>query len=104
MGYTALQSGLAVSPRGLGALLTMPVVGYLTGVMDKAQVIGTGFLLFGASSLLARGHQPADRHAQHRLADRPEGGRSALIFVPLSAVAMGTLRREGWETPAGSST
>jgi len=27
MGYPALQSGLAVSTRGLGALLTMPIIG-----------------------------------------------------------------------------
>lgn len=32
MGYTAMLSGLTLSPRGIGAIVTMPVVGYLMGL------------------------------------------------------------------------
>ena len=34
LGYPALQSGLALSPRGIGSLLTMPIVGQLTNRYD----------------------------------------------------------------------
>ncbi len=28
MGYTALAAGWAVSPRGIGAIIAMPIIGY----------------------------------------------------------------------------
>ena len=31
MGYTALESGLAMIPRGLGSLIAMPLAGKLVG-------------------------------------------------------------------------
>lgn len=49
MGYTALSAGWAVSPRGLGALLAMPVVGMLTSRVDMRKLIGVGFILFAVS-------------------------------------------------------
>src|SRR5216683_1908464 len=42
MGYPALQSGLAVSPRGIGSVLSMIIVGRLIG-----RVNGRYLLLFG---------------------------------------------------------
>ncbi len=35
MGYTALAAGWAVSPRGVGAIIAMPMIGYLTAKMDN---------------------------------------------------------------------
>jgi len=46
MGYPALAAGWAVSPRGLGALLAMPLVGILTVHIDMRKLIGVGFVLF----------------------------------------------------------
>ncbi|BDV43585.1 EmrB/QacA family drug resistance transporter [Geotalea uraniireducens] len=91
MGYSALQSGMVVGPRGLGALLTMPVVGFLTGKVDFRKLIGVGFIIvafslwwFGAINL---------EIAMRNLIwpSILTGVGLAMIFVPLSAVAMGTL-------------
>jgi MFS transporter, DHA2 family, multidrug resistance protein len=49
MGYPAFAAGWAVSPRGLGALLAMPVVGMLTSRIDMRKLIAVGFLLFAVS-------------------------------------------------------
>jgi DHA2 family multidrug resistance protein len=49
MGYPAFAAGWAVSPRGLGALLAMPVVGILTSRIDMRKLIAVGFLLFAVS-------------------------------------------------------
>src|SRR5271170_4392714 len=51
MGYTALAAGWAVSPRGIGAILAMPVIGILTAKIDNRWLIITGFMLFGFSAL-----------------------------------------------------
>lgn len=91
MGYSALQSGLAVGPRGIGALVTMPAVGFLTGKVDFRKLIGVGFTIvavslwwFGAINL-----EIAMRNIVWP--SLLTGVGLAMIFVPLSAVAMGTL-------------
>ena len=49
MGYSALDSGMALSPRGIGALL-MIIVGRLIGRIDSRLIITFGFLLLAYSS------------------------------------------------------
>jgi DHA2 family multidrug resistance protein len=94
LGYTALQSGLAVSPRGLGALLMMPLIGYLTNVIDKRAMIGFGFLLFGATSLMLGNVNLQVSMSSVVWPIALSGIASALIWVPLATVTMGTLSRE----------
>src|SRR5579884_1995485 len=45
MGYTAGAAGIAVSPRGIGAILVMPAIGVLTARIDNRWLIATGFLV-----------------------------------------------------------
>ena len=45
--YPAFNAGIAVSPRGLGAVVAMPIIGILTSKMDNRWLIGGGFLIFG---------------------------------------------------------
>src|SRR6516165_4500851 len=47
LGYTALAAGMAVAPRGLGALLFMPVIGILTGKIDNRYLVFAGFVFAG---------------------------------------------------------
>ena len=42
LGYPALQSGLALSPRGIGALLMTPISGQLTNRMDPRKLLFVG--------------------------------------------------------------
>ena len=51
LGYNALAAGVAVSPRGVGAIVAMPVIGLLTARIDNRWLIAVGFALFGISSL-----------------------------------------------------
>src|SRR5215212_7106664 len=43
-GYSSYEAGKAMAPRGVGSLLMMPMVGYLTGLIDarKLLVVGLG--------------------------------------------------------------
>ncbi|HMK56420.1 MAG TPA: DHA2 family efflux MFS transporter permease subunit [Dissulfurispiraceae bacterium] len=91
MGYTALQSGTAVSTRGVGALLAMPIVGFLTGRVDFRKLIGCGFLLV-ALSLWIIGDLNLEITMTHiALPSMLTGVGLAMMFVPLATVAMGTL-------------
>jgi len=47
LNYPALQSGLALSPRGIGALLCTPIVGILTSKRDPRKILAFGLLVSG---------------------------------------------------------
>jgi MFS transporter, DHA2 family, multidrug resistance protein len=51
LGYTALAAGWAVSLRGMGAIVAMPIVGLLTERVDSRWLIATGFLGVGVCTL-----------------------------------------------------
>src|SRR5205823_2971354 len=52
LGYPAVQSGLAVSPRGIGSLVSMLIVGQLVSKIDNRILIGFGFLVLAISSFI----------------------------------------------------
>jgi MFS transporter, DHA2 family, multidrug resistance protein len=94
MGYPALQSGLAQSPRGLGSFLMMPIVGRLTGRVDNRLLMMTGFSLLGVSCFLF-----GDINLQIAMGSVVwpnvlQGMSMAMIFVPLTTTAMGMLRND----------
>ena len=94
MGYPALQSGLAQSPRGLGSFLMMPIVGRLTGRVDSRLLMLTGFSLLGVSCFLF-----GDINLQISMGSVVwpnilQGMSMAMIFVPLTTTAMGMLRND----------
>ncbi len=101
MGYTAMLSGLTLSPRGLGALMAMPVVGYLTGTVDFRKVIGTGFLLVAVSLWQFSGINLEISMWNIIWPNVLMGVGLSMIFVPLSAVAMGMLPREQMGNASG---
>ena len=91
MGYPALQSGLAVSPRGIGALLTMPVIGYLTTRVDFRKLIGTGFFLVSVSLWLLSDINLEISIGNIAWPSVLTGVGLSMLFVPLATVSMGTL-------------
>jgi MFS transporter, DHA2 family, multidrug resistance protein len=44
LGYPAYDAGLALSPRGVGSLVMMPVVGYLSSKFDARKLLAVGFI------------------------------------------------------------
>ena len=62
MGYPALNSGMAISPRGLGAIIALMVVGRLVGKIDVRVLMTFGFCRAGVFLLAIRLDQPGDRH------------------------------------------
>jgi len=92
MGYSATASGFAVAPRGIGAILAMPLVGFLVAKIDTRILVTFGFTVFGICSLTW-----ANLNLQispHTL-DVPiiiSGFALGFVFVPLSTISLGGLK------------
>ena len=92
LGYTALNSGLSQSPRGLGSIAGMFLVGYLSSRVDNRKLIGVGFALVGLSTFFLGN---IDLEISQRSIQLPfilSGFCTAIVFVPLTTTSMGMLR------------
>ncbi|MBV9611269.1 MAG: DHA2 family efflux MFS transporter permease subunit, partial [Acidobacteriaceae bacterium] len=94
MGYTAQLAGIAVSPRGIGAICAMPIIGILTARMDNRWLIGAGFLIFGITSLWFGNVNLSISQWSFLYAIVLSGFGTGMVFVPLSTTTMGTLSNE----------
>jgi MFS transporter, DHA2 family, multidrug resistance protein len=94
LGYPALQSGLAVSPRGIGAVVSMILVGRLVGKVDGRYLIMFGFCIVGVSTYVL-----SDINLQISIGSIAwpqvwSGFALGFVFVPLTVMATGTLSNE----------
>lgn len=94
LGYTAYNSGLAVSPRGIGALVSMVIAGQLVGKIDSRALIGTGIVIRAMSLFML-----ADVNMQVSFwnivwPNIINGFANGFLFVPLTTLTMGTLPNE----------
>ncbi len=94
LGYNALAAGVAVSPRGVGAIVAMPIIGLLTARVDNRWLIALGFALFGISSLWFGRVNLGISQWSFVWAIIISGFGSGCIFVPLSTTAMAGLKNE----------
>lgn len=94
MGYSALVSGLVVSPRGLGAFLTAAVIGRLIGKIDARVFVGCGLVILGLTCF-----QLGDLNLEIGLRNMiwPIVGTGigvSSVFIPLTTLSVGRLHRE----------
>ena len=94
LGYTALAAGWAVSPRGVGAIIAMPMIGYLTAKIDNRWLIVSGFVMFGIASLWFGEATLSIGQWSFLWPIVISGFGSGCIFVPLSTIAVAYLRNE----------
>jgi MFS transporter, DHA2 family, multidrug resistance protein len=94
MGYTALAAGWAVSPRGIGAIVAMPIIGYLTAKIDNRWLIAFGFGTFAVASLWFGEVNLAIGQWSFLWAILISGFGSGCVFVPLSTTTMAFLKNE----------
>jgi len=94
MGYTAFAAGWAVSPRGIGAILAMPIIGILTAKIDNRWLIATGFVLFAVAALWFGEVNLSISQWTFLWAIIISGFGSGCVFVPLSTTTMAGLPNE----------
>jgi MFS transporter, DHA2 family, multidrug resistance protein len=94
MGYSAVQSGLAVSPRGLGSFAAMLVVGRLAPLVDNRLIAACGLGLLAVSTYWLGTLNLAIARSTLFWPAVVSGFAIGFVFVPLMTLAFGTLARE----------
>ncbi len=101
MGYNAATAGLAVSPRGLGSLVGALVAGRLVAKIDSRPLLAFGFAVI-AGACLWNASMTLQISATSLLWPIVITGFGfALIFVPLSGVALGSLEQREMQNASG---
>ncbi len=101
LGYTAFTAGIAVAPRGLGAVMGAPVVGFLSNKIDPRYLLTFGFGVFGFSTLYF-GNVTLDISPTTLLLPILIAGFAlSFVFVPISTAAYGTLPKESVGNASG---
>ncbi len=101
MGYPALESGLALSPRGVGAFIMTFIVGQLVGRIRNRILIGTGFILLAASSFWLGNINLQIGLWNVIWPSVLNGIAISFIFTPLTTTAMGYLRQDQMANATG---
>lgn len=94
LGYTAFNAGLSVTPRGLGAIVGILLVGALVSRVNPKILVAVGFVVLGLSSLLLSRLTLQISMSSVVLPNLISGFGTSCIFVPLTALAVDTLRNE----------
>ena len=94
LGYPALEAGLAISPRGLGALLSAIAAGRLIGVVDSRLIVSAGFGLLALSGIWLSRLTFDVAWSNIAFVTFLNGLANPLIFIALSTMSFATLRRE----------
>ena len=94
LGYTALTAGIVVAPRGLGAMLGLPIVGITSHKVDNRWILFIGFVIFTASSLWFSFVHLGISPNTLLIPIIAAGFGMSFLFVPISNMGTSTLRNE----------
>ncbi len=99
MGYPVTTTGFVTSPRGVGAFLTMALVGRLIGRVDTRLLIASGLAVTALSLWIMCGFSPQMDERLVIWSGFLQGVGTGFAYVPLAAVSFATLdahlRNEG---------
>ncbi len=94
LGYSALESGLTTSPRGFGSIVGMILIGRLLGFIDGRMMIAIGFSLLAYSTWQFGTLDLEITKYNVIWPNILNGFSTALVFVPMTTLAVGTLKNE----------
>jgi DHA2 family multidrug resistance protein len=94
MGYPALQSGYAMSPRGIAAFFTTMLVGRLVGKVPFRLMLVLGFSLLAASSFMLSDINLQVARINVIWPSIINGIAISFIFVPLTTITMSQLGQQ----------
>jgi len=94
LGYSSLEAGMAMAPRGFGAFLAMPLVGYLMGKLDPRKMVIGGLVIAGGTLIMLSWINLDAGYWDIFWPQFIQGLSMGLLFVPLSTVSMNSIPRE----------
>jgi DHA2 family multidrug resistance protein len=101
LGYSALEAGLTVTPRGMGAFVALFIVGALIGKLGGRSLAAFGFTVFAISAYMFSRLSLDMSRTSIIWPNIVSGFGTGFIFVPLTTVGLGTLRNEQIGNAAG---
>ena len=94
LGYPALQSGYALSPRGIGAFITTFFVGRMVGKVRSKHMLFVGFTLLAVASFMLSRVNMEISEWDVIWPSLVNGIAISFIFVPLTTTAMSQLHQQ----------
>jgi len=94
MGYPAYNSGLALSPRGIGALVFTPLAGHLTTKTDPRRLLVVGLVLGSITMFDLSGLNLYAGFWDIFWAQVLQGVALSFLFIPLMSLAMSRITPE----------
>ncbi|MCJ2178313.1 DHA2 family efflux MFS transporter permease subunit [Novosphingobium album (ex Hu et al. 2023)] len=94
LGYPVLLTGLISTPRAIGNIITIMLVGRLVSVMDARYLIFTGMALLVCSLALLSSMSLEVSQTRMGFVTFLQGCGSGLLFLPLTMIVFSTLPRE----------
>jgi DHA2 family multidrug resistance protein len=101
MGYNSLLSGYSMVPRGLGAMVAMPLAGRLVNRVPGRYLVAAGFLIYGMASISLSG---ISLEVSPGVLFWPvffTGMGIGFIFVPLNTLTFSALAPEAMGNASG---
>ena len=99
-GYSSMEAGKAMAPRGIGSLIMMPLVGFLTTKVDPRKLLVLGLAVGGLTMIWLGQINLNAGYSDIAIPQFLQGAGMALLFVPLTTVSMATIdpQRMGYAT------
>jgi MFS transporter, DHA2 family, multidrug resistance protein len=94
MGYSALEAGMAMLPRGLGSFLFMPVVGILMGKIEARKLLAAGLIIASFSIYQLSKLNLNAGYWDIFWPQLLQGMSMGLLFVPLTTITNGPIPKE----------
>lgn len=94
LGYPAVESGLTVSPRGFGSVVSMIIVGRLIGKVDGRWLIMFGFAVLAYATYMFAGLNLEIASSNVMWPNIISGFAMGFIFVPMTTLSISTLPNE----------
>ncbi len=94
IGYTAFDSGFAVAPRGIGAILSMLIAGRLIGRVDERLLIAIGVVIRAVSLFMLGDLNLSMSMSTVVWPNIINGFANGFLFVPLTTLTVKTLPNE----------
>jgi DHA2 family multidrug resistance protein len=94
MGYTAMMSGLVLSPGGLAVLFLMPMVGYLLTKVEARWLVAVGLSVCSVGLFQMARFNLAVDYRTAVLSRVVQSAGLAFLFVPINTMAFASISRE----------
>ena len=94
LGFTAVQSGIALMPRALTMMVAMPIIGRIYNTVSPRVTVAFGVILFSISAYMMSHYTLQTTQKDIIAVLVIQGVAFACLFIPLTTVALASIPRQ----------